>query len=184
MKKLILITGDLATGKSAFSAILSDRYKCSVFNKDTLKEVLSDTIGFTNREENLKLSAAAIELMLHIFREFTKFDKDLILEANFHGAELEHFHEAARTAGYKVLVLALHGDMQILHRRYINRIENENRHPVHLSTTLHIFEDFKNYLEAARKEKLTGSIIEISADDFSYQTDLALLARLDQFMGP
>ena len=56
MKKLLLITGDLATGKSTFSNVLAKRYQITVFQKDSIKEVLGDHIGFTNREENLKLS--------------------------------------------------------------------------------------------------------------------------------
>ena len=95
MKKLLLVTGDLATGKSTFSDILSKRYDTVVFTKDTIKEVLGDTIGFANREENLKLSKATVELMIFIFTEFIKLDKNLILEANFHKADLERLHEIA-----------------------------------------------------------------------------------------
>lgn len=183
MNKLLLITGDLATGKSTFSTILSNRYNSCVFNKDTLKEAMSDTIGFSNREENLKLSAAAMELMLLIFQEFTRFGRDLILEANFHKVELDRFQEIARANHYQVLILDFRGDVEILHKRYVNRIEHENRHPVHLSTTLHIFEDFKAYLEAARKEGIDGNVISVRADDFSYQTDEELLSKVDEFMG-
>ena len=78
MKKLLLITGDLATGKSTFSNILSQRYKVNVFFKDSIKEVLGDTIGFTDRAENKKLSEASMRLMLFIFSEFAKLGKDLI----------------------------------------------------------------------------------------------------------
>lgn len=183
MNKLLLVTGDLATGKSTFSTILSKRYNSCVFNKDTLKEAMSDTIGFSNREENLRLSAAAMELMLLIFKEFAGFGKDLILEANFHKAELDRFHEIARAHNYEVLILVFRGDVEILHKRYVNRIEHENRHPVHLSTTLHIFEDFKGYLEDARKETIDGNVIAVQADDFSYQTDAKLLSKVDEFMG-
>ena len=56
MNKLLLIMGDLATGKSSFAEILSRRYQTNMFGKDSIKEVLGDTIGFANREENLKLS--------------------------------------------------------------------------------------------------------------------------------
>lgn len=79
MKKLLLIMGDLATGKSTFANILAKRYNTSVFCKDTIKEVLGDTIGFANREENLKLSKATMELMIFMFSEFAKLEKDLIL---------------------------------------------------------------------------------------------------------
>ena len=182
MKKLLLIMGDLATGKSTFANILSKRYDMSVFCKDTIKEVLGDTIGFANREENLKLSKATMELMLFMFSEFVKLEKDLILESNFHTAELERFHRLAADNGYEVLTLVLRGDEEILHKRYLNRMNNENRHPVHLSTTMDVFEDFKGYMEYSRKEAIPGKIIEICADDFSYQTDAELLEKIDEFI--
>lgn len=183
MNKLVLVMGDLATGKSTFANILSQRYDVNMFNKDTIKEVLGDTIGFANREENLKLSKATMELMMFLFSEFAKLNKPLILESNFHTAELERLHEMAAKRGYEVLVLVLRGDVEILHKRYLNRMQNENRHPVHLSTTLDVFEDFKGYLEWTRKEVVEGNIIEINANDFSYQTDNVLLGRIDEFMG-
>ena len=182
MRKLLLITGDLATGKSTFSDILSKRYDTVVFMKDTIKEVLGDTIGFANREENLKLSKATMELMIFAFSQFAKLNQDLILEANFHKADLERLQEIATAYNYEVMVLVLRGDVNILHKRYLNRIHNENRHPVHLSTTLDILESFKKYVETARNEEITGNILEIDANDFSYQQDETLLAEIDRFI--
>lgn len=183
MNKLVLVMGDLATGKSTFANILSQRYDVNMFNKDTIKEVLGDTIGFANREENLKLSKATMELMMFLFSEFAKLNKPLILESNFHTAELERLHEMAAKRNYEVLILVLRGDVEILHKRYLNRMQNENRHPVHLSTTLDVYEDFKGYLEWTRKEVVEGNIIEINANEFLYQTDEVLLKRIDEFMG-
>ena len=88
MKKLLLITGDLACGKTTFAKLLSKRYDTNLYFKDSLKELLGDAIGFTNREENLKLSKAAVQVMVHIFSEFAPLGKNLILEANFRTHEL------------------------------------------------------------------------------------------------
>ena len=49
MKKLLIITGDLATGKSTFAGLLSKHYETSAFCKDSIKEVLGDAVGFVNR---------------------------------------------------------------------------------------------------------------------------------------
>ena len=174
--------GDLATGKSTFANILSKRYDTNVFYKDSIKEVLGDTIGFTNREENLKLSKATMELMFFIFSEFGKLSKNLILESNFHTAELEKLHKMAYENNYEVLTLVLRGNVDILYDRYLNRIYNENRHPVHLSTTLDVFDDFKASTEYSRKEEIPGKTIQINADNFSYQTDEAILTSIDEFM--
>lgn len=182
MKKLLLIMGDLATGKSTFANILSKRYDTNVFFKDSIKEVLGDTIGFSNREENKKLSRATMELMFFIFSEFEKLDKNLILESNFHTIELETLHKMAYEKNYEVLTLVLRGDVEILHKRYLNRMHNENRHPVHLSTTLDVFDDFRRYTEYSRSEKILGNTIDINANDFSYQTNIDVLEKIDQFM--
>ena len=182
MKKLLLVMGDLATGKSTFANILSKRYDTNIFSKDSIKEVLGDTIGFSNREENLRLSNATMELMFFIFSEFGKLNKNLILESNFHTPELEKLHKLAVNNNYEVLTLVLRGDVEILHKRYLNRMHNENRHPVHLSTTLDIFDDFKRCIERLRSEDIPGNILVINTDNFSYQTDNGILEKIDVFM--
>ena len=181
MKKLLLIMGDLATGKSTFANRLSQRYDTVLFVKDSIKEILGDTIGFSNREENLKLSQATGKLMSFFFSQFAKLDKDLILESNFRLGELEQLHQIAAEHGYQVLTLVLQGDAEILHRRYLNRMHNENRHPVHLCTQFNTFDGFRQYIEGLRTE-VPGAVLSINANDFSYQTDPALLDQLDGFM--
>ena len=96
--------GDLAMGKSTFANILSKRYDTNVFFKDSIKEVLGDTIGFSNREENKKLSNATAELMCFIFSAFGKLNKNLILESNFHTDELEKLHKLALENDYEGLI--------------------------------------------------------------------------------
>lgn len=182
MKRLLILTGDVAAGKSTFAEILSKRYQTNVFYKDKIKEVLGDVIGFSNREENLKLSDAAVQLMIRTFEEFAKLEKSLILEANFHKRELQQLQDIAKTYDYEVMTLVLEADLHILHERYMNRMKYENRHPVHMSTRQDRFEDFKDYVECARKEGTVGTVIKICADDFSYRTDEELLQKIDCFM--
>lgn len=182
MRKLLLVMGDLAAGKSTFANMLSKRYDTVVFFKDSIKEVLGDTIGFSNREENKKLSRATMELMFHIFSRLAKQGSDLILESNFHSSELERLHEIAGENHYQVLTLVLRGEVTVLHQRYLNRMRHENRHPVHLSTTFDVFEDFRDYTDSLRREEIPGNTVYIHAEDFSYQTDPALLTQIDGFM--
>lgn len=182
MKKLLLITGDLATGKSRFAGILSQRYGVTVMYKDRIKEVLGDTIGFKDREENLRLSAATMELMTYGFSELAMLGKDVILEANFKEREMAKLQEIAGNAGYEVLTLVLRADMEIIYGRFVNRIENENRHPVHISG-FEGYDSLEYYIEKGRKEKTFGNILNINANDFSYQTDEKILSQIDKFMG-
>ena len=99
MKRLLLITGDIAAVKTTFSNQLAQRYSVAVFQKDTIKEILGDNIGFRDREENRKLSNAAVQLMAHLFWQIAQTGSDLILEANFHGSELEQLHGSEKIVG-------------------------------------------------------------------------------------
>lgn len=181
MKKLLLITGDLATGKSTFAEILSRRYGCIVLYKDKIKEVLGDTVGAKDREENLRLSLGTVALMAHIFSQLTHTSCDAILEANFKEGELKNLNAIAKNAGYDVLTLDFRAEMDIIYKRFVNRIENENRHPVHVSG-FDGYDSLKYYIERAREQKITGRIITVDANDFSYQTNPDLLKEIDKFM--
>ena len=182
MKKLLIITGDMAAGKSAFAQTLAERYQAAVFQKDKIKEILGDMLGFSSREENLKLSHAAIEIMEHIFETLAKTGESLILEANYHEDEQKRLCELAERYEYQVLTLLIQGDVDVLYQRYMHRIKEENRHPVHLSTTFHIQADFNAAIMNARSELMSGETIKANASDFSYQTDGNLLSILDRFM--
>ena len=182
MKKLLLIMGDLATGKSTFANMLSRRYNTVLFCKDHIKETLADTFGFSNRAENLKLSSATAELMYLIYLKVAAVNKDLILESNFRIGELEKLQQIAAENDYQVLTLVLHGDVEILHERYLNRMHHENRPAVHLCAEFNAIEGFGAYLENLRTPKVPGYSIRIDANDFSYQTDAQLLKSIDEFM--
>ena len=183
MKKLLLITGDLATGKSTFAGQLARRYGVHVFYKDTFKEILGDTIGFSSREENLKLSVASAALMRMVFTEFCALGDDLILESNFRLAELEALHEIAGAHGYDVLTVVLRGDLETLHGRFLHRLYHEDRHRVHACGGFEDFDTFREYVLGQRALTIPGRSMELSADTFDYQEDEGVLAELDRAMG-
>ena len=182
MGKLLLITGDLATGKSTFARILASRYRTNVFCKDVLKETLGDTIGFSNREENLKLSVASAALMRMIFLEFSALNKNLILESNFRQAELDTLYKMAQECGYDVMTVRIRGDLRILHRRFLHRLNHEDRHDVHACGGFEEFDAFCRYVTGQRDLTISGKSIHLCADTFDYQQNPEVLAQLDDFM--
>ena len=182
MSKLIIMTGDLATGKTTFSQMISKKYSVEAYNKDTIKEILADNIGFKNREDNLKLSHAAIALMTEVFEKHSLAAVDLILEANFHKNEITRLYEIAKTNGAEILTLVFEADIDILYERFRYRIEHENRHPVHQSAGLNNIEAFTEYVMNSRKDVVLPDYIKVCANDFSYQTDKDLIEKIDRFL--
>ncbi len=181
MPKAIIILGDLACGKSTFSNILSKRYKCLCLNKDTIKEILADEIGFKNREENLKLSKLTYKLMVYTFKMNAISGNNIILEANFHEDELDELYEIISSFNYEVLTLNLTADVDILYKRFLNRAHNENRHPVHISGNLLNYDVFKEYILNNRKLNFQNPLINIDASSFNYQNE-DNLKSIDKFM--
>ena len=88
MQRLIVITGDLAAGKSTLAMALSTRYQIPFITKDALKEIACDIIGYSSREENRELSIVATGDMIYFFKQCALANQDLILEANFRTEEL------------------------------------------------------------------------------------------------
>ena len=178
MKKLILIGGALAGGKSTFSHLVGERFGISVVNKDRVKEILGDNIPTSNREENKKLSVISFELMLYLIEG----EGDaLILESNFKDYELKELSEKCSKLGCEVLSVFLDGDDSILHARFIKRL-SENRHPVHKSQDFTELSDFSATLNELRRAEYPGAIIRVDCTDFSYQSDEKLYRLIEDFI--
>ena len=178
MKKLILIGGALAAGKSTYSHIVGERFGISVVNKDRVKEILGDNIPTKNREENKKLSVIAFELMSYL----TEGEGDtLILESNFKDYELKELKEKCDKTGCDVLSIFLDGRDDVLHSRFLKRL-SENRHPVHKSQDFSRIEDLTATLNELRSAKYFGEIIHVNCTDFSYQTNEDLFEEIKVFL--
>lgn len=178
MRKLILIGGDLAAGKSTFSNILKDKYKLLVVNKDRLKEILGDSIFVANREENKKLSVISFNLMKYFIE---KNESVLVLESNFKDYEMKEIDILTQKLNYSVLSLRLSGDNTVLHQRFQKRL-NENRHYVHKSQDFTNIEDFIKVLEELRNVKYIGKVIDVNCSDFSYMKDEILYNEIENFL--
>ena len=182
MKKLILVNGDLATGKSHLALIIKERFNLPLYTKDEYKETLAETHPYRTYEESHKLSIMAMDMLFESFKNAAIEGKDVILEANFREAHMETLQKLVSEYHYEVLHLDLIGNIDILYHRYLNRMKNENRHPVHTVNKLDNYVAFEVYTTSRRSEKKIGKIITINTDDFSYQSDEKLFKEIENFL--
>jgi len=153
MQRLIIITGDLAAGKSTLAAALSAEFKIPYLTKDSLKEIACDVIGYKTREENRLLSMTATDDMIYFFNQCALVGNDLILEANFRKEELLELQALVDEYDYQVVLIVLRGDIPLLYQRFIDRLTN--RHIAHRSMNLdESMEKFASYINQLRKEDL------------------------------
>lgn len=153
MNRLIIITGDLAAGKSTLAASLSEELQIPFIIKDSLKEIACDEIGYSNREENRRLSITATNDMIYFFKQCAMVGNDLIMEANFRHQELVDIQIIAEQYSYQVVLLVLTGDIDLLYQRFLDRLPT--RHIAHRSMNLeNSIERFANYINELRDEDL------------------------------
>ena len=151
MSKVIVITGDLASGKSSLADSLSMRLNIPCFKKDVIKEKLVDKYGFETREENRQLSIQAVNFMFEALNNFAMNNQDVILEANFREEELNELKVICEKYGCDVSLFVLRGGIDVLYQRFLERLPN--RHKAHTSIHLEDSVDkFKEYLLSQRME--------------------------------
>ena len=153
MRKLIIITGELASGKSTLAASLSEELQIPFLTKDSLKEIACDAIGYSSREENRKLSISAVNSMIYVFEQSAKVGQDMILEANFRSDEILRIKEVCDEYSYSVVLLSLTGDISLLYQRFLDRLAT--RHRAHTSLNLdNSLERFASYIYEIRNENM------------------------------
>ena len=164
MKTLIIISGDLASGKSTLATSLSDALGITYVTKDSLKEIACDAIDYSSREENRKLSIAAVDSMIYFFNQMALVGNSIILEANFRHEEIARIKEIADEYDYQVLLICLKGDLNLLYQRFLDRLTN--RHRAHRSLNLdYSLERFASYINEIRKEDLIYPAFTIDMSD-------------------
>lgn len=171
MNKLILISGDLAAGKSTLAGKLSKKYSIACFNKDNIKEILGDNFGFANREENLKLSICTFDIFKYITSKMIIAKKDLILESNFRDHEFAYLEKLCLENNYSIYTIFLNCDIKLLHQRFMNRILNENRHIVHKAVDFTNYYDFEKQILSDREKnqnrQFKGKVLYLDSSDFT-----------------
>lgn len=164
MRNLIIITGDLASGKSTLANSLSDALSIPCLIKDHLKEIACDAIGYSNREENRNLSVSAVNSMIYFFKQIAKTNGNLILEANFRHEEIAAIKEIVDEYDYQVLLIRLKGDINLLYQRFLDRLAT--RHIAHKSLKLDdSIDKFASYIDEIRKEDMIYPSFDIDMSE-------------------
>ena len=83
MKKIIIIEGYLAAGKSTFALKLSKKVGVPYLSKDSFKTALCKNIRIRNREESSMYSMITFEGILYVTEKMMEREYPIIIEGNF-----------------------------------------------------------------------------------------------------
>ena len=128
----ILVCGLPATGKSTMAAYLSKQLGIPMFSKDAIKERLFDTLGFSSREEKVRLGVAAMEILYDCARTCLSCGQSVILENNFEDTSREGLAALLAACPCEVITVHMTGDLRAIYARFAQRDQSPERHRGHV----------------------------------------------------
>lgn len=132
-KKIIIIEGYLATGKSTFALQLSKSLNIPYLIKDTFKIALCKNVSVTSRTENSVFSTVTFDGMMYVAERMLETGIPIILEGNFVPAGVKKIDEADTIKrlidryNYTSLDFKFMGDTRVLHQRFLEREKSAER---------------------------------------------------------
>ena len=169
-KNIIIITGELASGKTSYGRKISQELKIPFFGKDEIKEVLFDSINNMNSDyyAKQKIGVHSYAVFYYIMEMQMKVGMPLIVESNFTKESVDIIKKLINKYDYNSITVRFEGDLQILHKRFLKRENSSERHKGLVANGM--FDDFENFKKTAIKSKdfkINDDEIVIDTTDFS-----------------
>lgn len=132
---LIIVSGPPCSGKTTLAKSIAQKFNLPLITKDSLKEILFDTVGWKDREWSKKIGSASFSIMHYILDSLMATGQSIIIEGNFKTEfESQHLSPRLNKYNYRSVQIMCQCDGQILFERFKQRSESGNRHPGHCDT--------------------------------------------------
>lgn len=178
---LLIITGLPGTGKTTFAKELAKSLKLPLITKDSLKEIIFDTLGWSDRAWSKKVGVASYSLMDYLVESQLAAGKDLIVESNFK-PEFDNakFQAWQENYGFSAVQILFEANGEILYERFKARALSGERHPGHVDGQNH--EEFRESLLTGKIEPLAikGSVITVDTSDYSLVDTAGLVGQVKE----
>ena len=171
-RKIIIIEGYLASGKSTFAKQLSQQINVPYLIKDTFKIALCENIEVSNRSESSRFSTVTFDAMMYVVERVFETGYPIIIEGNFVPAGIKKVNEAGiikqliDSYGYDSLTFKFKGNTQVLHKRFIEREESAERGQVNKIGSAVSYDDFNLWCHNLDSFDVGGKVVEVDTSDF------------------
>jgi predicted kinase len=163
---VIIVTGPPATGKTTIARRVAGELHLPFINKDSIKELLFDTLGWSDVEWSKRLGAASYAILYHLIEAQLAAGASFVVESNFHPTFDDERFATLRTrydfAPFQVFCTA---DGDVLYERFKERSASGTRHPGHRDELRH--GEFEEILKRGRHDPLAigGETYELDMTD-------------------
>lgn len=184
-KKVIVITGYLAAGKSTFALRLSKELQIPYLIKDTFKSALCSNITINNREESSRFSVVSFDGMMYILERMFEVGQPIIIEGNFVPSGVKPVDEEGIIRNlinkyrYDALTYQFTGDTHVLYQRFIRRESFSEREQANKMFSEVSNKDFDMFCHNLEGFNIGGKIIPVDTTefdkvDYKMLTDMAI----------
>lgn len=169
MPTLIIITGCPGTGKSYLANLLLQRFpSLQLKSYDTLKEEFWDRYGFQDPEEKRRNTACSLQQYYADLARLMLLKTDLLIEYPFHLGHKAVLSQLIQTYAYTAVTILMHGQMDVIYTRSIQRDSSGHRHPGHLLNRYHLGDTAEDS-DAQRSLTYEEFLADCSRKDYNIQ---------------
>lgn len=164
---LIIITGLPGTGKTTLGRRLASDLRLPFIHRDGIKELLFDTLGWSDREWSKKLGLASYAILEYFIESLLRGGVSFIVESNFHPIiSTEVFRRLQSQYAFDQVQILCHAEGSVLLQRFTTRAATSERHPGHVETAN--FDEFQAVISHGKIAPLDigGNVIEVDTTDF------------------
>ena len=172
-KKIIIVEGYLASGKSTFALNLSKAIGVPYLIKDTFKSALCKNIEIANRSESSKFSAVTFDAMMYVVERLMESGCPIIIEGNFAPSGMKKTDEAGEIQRliemheYQSLTYKFKGDTKVLHERFVERESTAERGQANKLGFEVKYEDFDRWCHILDPFDVGDEMVEVDTTKFS-----------------
>ncbi len=172
-KKVIIIEGYLASGKSTFALQLSKSLNIPYLLKDTFKIALCKNISFADRAESRVFSTVTFDGMMYVTERMLETSTPIIIEGNFVPAGVKNVDEAGAIKclidkyNYTSLDFKFMGDTRVLHQRFLEREKTAERGEVNKIGMDVPYETFNQWCHNLDDFDIGGETVRVDTTNFS-----------------
>ena len=173
-RKIIIVAGYSAAGKTTFASELSQKLGIPYFSKDMVKIALNRSFPVENRADSRRLSAIAFDAIAFNVERFMEVGLPLIIEANF---VMKENHNGLKEGdvlldlitrySYQSLTYVFLGDLEVLYKRFMTRDVMPERGTANKMWGEFTFEDYKRPNIHLGEFNIGGKIVKIDATDLA-----------------
>lgn len=164
---LIIISGPPCTGKTTLGRRIANKFHLPFVNKDSIKELLFDQLGWRDREWSKKLGRATYTLLYYFLEILLQTRHSFIVESNFDSSiASQEFAELLKKHGYEPLQILCQTEGATLFQRFKERSGSGERHPGHVDNLM--YEEVQPVLLKGKTDPLEigGTVMLVDTTDF------------------